>query len=102
MMVALGRHGLLGMISFWVFFEAIYEYPITFNTGSFYFPQSILTIIIILGLATYAFYISIAGQPIFGKNVLKRDWRLIKFAVLNKQGDYGCTAMTGSKVPKMF
>ena len=71
LMVALGRHGLLGMISFWVFFEAIYEYPMTFDTSSFYFPQSVLNIIIILGLATYAFYISIAGQPVFGGKLLE-------------------------------
>lgn len=69
--VALGRSGLLGMISFWVFFEVIYEYPQTFYTSSFYFPSSALSIIIILAIATYAFYISIAGQPIFGGGVLK-------------------------------
>ncbi len=71
MMVALGRHGLLGMISFWFFFEAIYLYPITFDTSSFYFPQTVLTLTVILGIAFYAFYISIAGQPIFRGSVLK-------------------------------
>ncbi len=69
LMIALGRHGLLGMISFWVFFEAIYEYPVTLETGSFYFPQGFLNIIIILGIAIYAFYLSIAGHSVFSGNI---------------------------------
>ncbi len=73
MMIALGRYGLLGMISFWFFFEAIYEYPITFDPSSFYFPQSVLTILILVGIAGYSFYISIAGQP-FIRNVLSEKF----------------------------
>ncbi|MEZ5346463.1 MAG: serine/threonine-protein kinase [Pyrinomonadaceae bacterium] len=70
LVVALGRYGLLGMISFWFFFEAIYEYPQTFDTSSFYFTSSTLSIIILLLIAAYAFHISIAGQPVFGGKIL--------------------------------
>lgn len=73
LIIALGRHGLLGVISFWFFFEAIYLYPITFDTSSFYFPQSMLTLVILFGIAIYAFYISLAGQPIFQKTLLAEN-----------------------------
>ncbi len=69
LMVALGRHGLLGVISFWVFFEAVYLYPVTFDTSSFFFPQSVITISLVIGVAVYAAYISIAGRPVFGKSL---------------------------------
>ena len=71
LMIALYRYGLLGLISFWFFWGVIGFYPITFDTGSFYFPQSILTIVVLLGIVTYSCYISIAGQPIFGGKILK-------------------------------
>ena len=71
LVIALYRFGLLGLISFWFFFILTYVYPVTFDSSLFYFPTSVLTIIIALTIVFYAAYISIAGQPIFGGNVLK-------------------------------
>lgn len=38
---------------------------------SFYFPNSMLSIIVVLGLAAYAAYISTAGQKVFGGRFLR-------------------------------
>ncbi len=62
LMYALGRHGLLGVISFWVFFEAVYLHPVTFDTGTFYFPQSVVTIVLVIGVSIYAAYIALKGK----------------------------------------
>ncbi len=69
--VALSRFGLLGAISFWMFFYMSYMFPVTFDNTNPFFPSTIATFILAFGLAAYAFYISIAGQPFFGDNVLK-------------------------------
>lgn len=71
LVIALGRYGLLGMIAFWFFFNIVYSYPITFDTSSFYFPASVLTILISMAMIFYAFYISLAGQMIFRGKILK-------------------------------
>ncbi len=63
LVVALGRFGLLGMISFWFFFNVVYSYPITFDASSFFFPASVLTAAISMAVICYAAYISIAGEP---------------------------------------
>jgi serine/threonine-protein kinase len=69
--IALGRYGLLGVISFSYFFMPAWVFPVTFDSSLFYFPSSTLSIIITLSIVFCAAYISIAGQPIFGRNVLK-------------------------------
>jgi hypothetical protein len=63
--VALWRFGLLGLISFFMFFYLCYLFPVTFDSSSLYFPNTIFTFIAAFGLAIYAFYTSLAGQTIF-------------------------------------
>jgi hypothetical protein len=70
MVIAMKRFGLLGLISFWFFFDVSYIYAVTFDSSLFYFPTSVLTAVITLGIIFYAFYISIAGQPIFQTKLL--------------------------------
>ncbi len=65
--IAISRFGLVGIISFLLFFNLSYLTPVTFNSAGLYFPNTVVTFIFALGLAIYAFYISIAGQKIFGK-----------------------------------
>ena len=69
--ITLWRFGLLGFVANMFFFNLTYLVPYTFDTSAFYFSTSVLAMILVLGLAFYAFYISIAGQSIFGGNVLK-------------------------------
>ena len=64
--VALRFFGLLGVISFWFFFALTYFFPVTFDTSRFYFSTSLMTIICVLGIASAAYHVSIAGQPAFG------------------------------------
>lgn len=71
LVIAMWRFGLLGLISYWFYFEATYLYTITFDSSVFFFPTSTLAVIVSLGIIFYAFHISLAGQPIFGGNVLK-------------------------------
>ncbi|MEZ5426251.1 MAG: protein kinase [Pyrinomonadaceae bacterium] len=71
LVIALYRFGLLGLISFWFFFVLTYAFPVTFDSSLFYFQTSVLTVVITLGIIFYAAYVSIAGQPVFGKKILK-------------------------------
>ena len=70
-MISLGRYGLLGAISFSYFFQPAWLFPVTFDNSLFYFPTSVLSIVITLGIIFYAAYISIAGQPIFGGGTMQ-------------------------------
>ncbi len=69
--IALWRFGLLGFMANTFFFNLTYLVPYTFDTSAFYFSTSVIATILVLGLAVYSFYISIAGQSVFGGNVLK-------------------------------
>ncbi|MCB1025490.1 MAG: serine/threonine protein kinase, partial [Acidobacteria bacterium] len=69
-MTSLGRYGLLGAISFSYFFAPAWLFPVTFDNSLFYFPTSVLSIIITLSIIFYAAYISIAGQSMIGAKLL--------------------------------
>lgn len=69
--VCIGRFGLLAMVSFQVFFDLSFHNAISANVSNWYFGNTIFAAIIILGLATYGFYISLAGQPIFSGKILE-------------------------------
>ncbi|HSK72603.1 MAG TPA: serine/threonine-protein kinase [Pyrinomonadaceae bacterium] len=69
--LAISRFGLLCVISYFLFFNLNYLLPITFDTSSFFFPSTIAAFALTFALAVYAFYISIAGQPIFGQGILR-------------------------------
>ncbi|MEZ5346465.1 MAG: protein kinase [Pyrinomonadaceae bacterium] len=66
--VSLWRFGLLGFVANMFFFYLTYLIPYTFDTSAFYFSTSVIAMIIVLVLAFYAFYISIAGKSGFGGN----------------------------------
>ncbi len=71
LVIALKRFGLLGLIAYWFFFIVSYTSPITFDSSLFYFPNSVLLMVVTLGIIIYAAYVSIAGQPIFGEPALE-------------------------------
>ncbi|MDQ3180500.1 MAG: hypothetical protein M3Q33_08270, partial [Acidobacteriota bacterium] len=71
--ICIGRFGLLAMISFQVFFRLSFHNAITANPSSWYFGNTIFTAVVIIGLAIYGFYISLAGQKIFEGKFLEEN-----------------------------
>ncbi len=71
MVVCISRFGLLAMVSFHVFFTLTLHNPITANFSSWYFGNTIFAAVVIIGLAIYGFYTSLAGQKIFEAKFLK-------------------------------
>ena len=63
--VCISRLGLLAMISFGIFFELSFHNAITANFSSWYFGNTIFSAVVLLGLAIFGFYTSLAGIPIF-------------------------------------
>lgn len=69
--VCISRFGLLAMVSFQFFFTLSFHNPITANFSSWYFGNTIFAAVVLLGLAIYGFYTSLAGQKIFEAKFLK-------------------------------
>ncbi len=69
--VCISRFGLLAMVSFQIFFTLTLHNPITANFSSWYFGNTIFAAVVLLGLAIYGFYTSLAGQKIFQAKFLK-------------------------------
>lgn len=69
--ICIARFGLLAMVSFQVFFTLSFHNAITANFSSWYFGNTIFMVIVVLGLAIYGFYTSLAGQRIFEANLLR-------------------------------
>ncbi|MBC7910289.1 MAG: serine/threonine protein kinase [Pyrinomonadaceae bacterium] len=71
MVVCVSRFGLLAMFSFQVFFYLTFFNALTANVSSWYFGNTIFAGVVLLGLAIYGFYTSLAGQKIFEAKFLK-------------------------------
>ncbi len=69
---AYARFGLVTIISS-LFFGSILNLEITFNSSRFYFANTLIVAVIGLGLAVYAFYISIAGGSFFKDGLFGDD-----------------------------
>jgi uncharacterized membrane protein len=69
--VCVSRFGLLAMVSFQVFFTLTLHNAISANISSWYFGNTIFAAVVLLGLAIYGFYTSLAGQKIFEAKFLK-------------------------------
>jgi hypothetical protein len=60
----LTRWGLFAMLTV-VVFSSWSNFPLTLDTSSWYFPWSVITMLIFAGVATYGFVISLGGQSLF-------------------------------------
>jgi len=69
--VCISRFGLLAMVSFQFFFTLSFHNAISANVSSWYFGNTIFAAVVLLGLAIYGFYTSLAGQKIFEGKFLK-------------------------------
>jgi len=68
---AVARFGLLAMISNQLFFLLTFMYPMTPDFSVWYIQSSLFPLMIMLGLAGYAFYISLGGQRVFKGKLLR-------------------------------
>jgi len=69
--ICIARFGLLAMASFQFFFTLSFHNPLSTNVSSWYFGNTIFAAVVLLGLAIYGFYTSLAGQKIFEAKFLK-------------------------------
>jgi hypothetical protein len=56
-----------------LFTDLMTRLPITLNSRAWYFPLSMLTMVVIGGLAVYGFVIALAGRSPFGAAVFAAD-----------------------------
>ncbi len=62
--VTLVRFGMLSFVAYFVSFNLTNSFPLTTDTSAFYFNSTVFCGIVILGVAAYGFYTSLAGQSI--------------------------------------
>ena len=73
MVLCVSRFGLLATFSFQFFFTLSFHQAISTKFGSWYFINTVFIVILLLGVAAYSFYISLAKQPIFPGKILRDD-----------------------------
>lgn len=64
------RFGFVAAIAYGFFFGLTFRAPITKDFSAWYADSSLIILAIVLALAIYGFYTSIAGQPILKTNFL--------------------------------
>ncbi|MCB1024797.1 MAG: hypothetical protein KDB79_10425, partial [Acidobacteria bacterium] len=65
------RFGFVAAIGF-IFMNLLNSVTVTFDPSGFYFQTTIMAFAVAFGIAIYAFFISIGGQPIFSGEVLEK------------------------------
>jgi serine/threonine-protein kinase len=68
---ALYRYGLLAAVSALFFLHFELFFPITTEFTAWYATDFLIALVICLAIAVYAFYISLAGQPLFAGELLE-------------------------------
>lgn len=68
---ALYRYGLLTAVSAFFFAHLWVFYPMTTELTAWYATDFVIALVICLALTIYAFYISLAGQPLLGRKLLE-------------------------------
>jgi serine/threonine-protein kinase len=58
----------LGLFAFLVMvvFSSSYAFPLTINSSSWFFPESVATMLIFAAIAGYGFWVSLGGQKVIG------------------------------------
>ncbi|HXD33481.1 MAG TPA: hypothetical protein VN643_20330 [Pyrinomonadaceae bacterium] len=67
------RLGPLGLISALMVFHLWVFYPVTTDLTAWYASSFITTALLLIAMATYGFYVSLAGQPLWGGKLLQDD-----------------------------
>ena len=63
------RFGVVSLISFFLLDFFLFDTAFTLDSSSFYFPSTVLMSATALALAGYAYYVSLAGNKIFGDSL---------------------------------
>ena len=63
------RFGVVSLISFFLLDFFLFDTAFTLDSSSFYFPSTVLMSATVLALAGYAYYVSLAGNKIFGDSL---------------------------------
>ncbi|HEY0323140.1 MAG TPA: serine/threonine-protein kinase [Pyrinomonadaceae bacterium] len=71
LVVTVARFGLLAAITWQLFFMLTFFWPMTTNFSLWYSSSAIFALAVLVGLAVYGFYTSLAGQTIFREGILK-------------------------------
>ncbi len=69
--IAVARFGLLALYACLLFEGLSFNHPITSDFSSWYAGSTLFVFVVIMGLAIYGFYTSLAGQKIFEAKFLK-------------------------------
>jgi len=67
------RYGLLALTATWAFINIVVAAPMTLDTSVWYFGRSFFLMALLIAVAGYAFWVSLAAQPIFNLALLEED-----------------------------
>jgi Protein kinase domain len=65
------RFGLLTLVTNYIFYSVMKDFPLTLQSSVWYAGISLAGILLMAAIAFYAFYISLGGRPAFGSVVLE-------------------------------
>jgi hypothetical protein len=65
------RYGLLASVASFFFAHLTIFFSMTTELGAWYAADFVIALVICLALVVYSFYISLAGQPLFGGKLLE-------------------------------
>jgi hypothetical protein len=68
--VVMLRFGLLATLTFFLANFLLNVSAITLDPGKWFFPTSMMMLLIVSALALYGFYASRGGEPLFGRRLL--------------------------------
>jgi serine/threonine-protein kinase len=71
LVVTTARFGLLAAMVWQFFFILSFAWPLTTNFSLWYSSATIFSLAVLVTLALYGFYTSLAGQPLFREGILK-------------------------------
>ncbi len=68
---SIARFGLLAHYAFFFFWNMTFGMPLTADFSKWYAGGTLFSFVIIMSVAIYGFYISLAGQPLFKGKLLE-------------------------------
>jgi serine/threonine-protein kinase len=71
--VLLFRFGLLSFLVFFMIGNLLTNLPLTHDLSAWYAGSTWMTLLVIAGLTAWAFYVSLAGRPVFKDELLSSD-----------------------------
>lgn len=71
LIVPLMRFGMLAFVAYYIFFNLTHVFLLTTDVSAWYFNATVFSAVVIIGLAAYGFYTSIAGQPVLQSKMFK-------------------------------